>query len=150
MNYKPYPEKFDVEDSRLSTLILNSMIAIDQYKTKREINQEYEQAINYLSKLFYNLSKSPLNEIDVLENLHWPTIDALANFYWPSDVWPNENLRGKNIKDLKLPSWLFAKNLETFREDSKEELKSLLKECYELHSRIIPAFNLSRNRGLAA
>ena len=108
-----------------SNKVLSAAIGIDQHKRGREIDPEYERAIEDLSDYFFELSK--------IKDLEFPSEELfLANFYWPSNTFPNENLRGKKLDDLRVHSWLFAKDLSTFKEASRNKQENLIHLCCEL------------------
>ena len=142
MDSQFYPQRFDLlsENSKLSHLILDAALGLNLHIKNKE-DQDKTASINYLSKLFYDLSADstyidPVSEVE------------LTRFYWPSENYP-ENLKGKTIEDFRVQTWLFAKNLETFREASEEELERLIEECCELHSIVLTYSSRSRF-GLAA
>lgn len=124
MGGEDYPQRFDVNDSRLSSLVLGSAIAVDQYKIRGNIDSEYEQAIETLSKMFFELSKT---EADAVSMGH------LIDFYWPEG-----NLEGKTIGDLKSRSRDFAEDLAAFRYLSKAKQTDLVNLCCELHKNLLP------------
>jgi hypothetical protein len=110
---------------------LHSAMGIDQYKLNRKIDKRFQEAINDLSEVFFKLSKATYLEMDVVTPL------LLANFYWPSERYSNEHLKGKTIYDLNPQSWLFAKELETFKEAPEKKQKELVESCCDLHGRLL-------------
>jgi len=110
-------------------IVSQAAIGIDQHKLGKEINPIYEKAIKDLSDYFSELSKIRDFEFSS-EGL------KLTEFYWPSDNFP-KNLKGKTLDDFRLHSWLFAKDLSTFKEASRNKQKNLINLCCDLHGMLI-------------
>ena len=55
----------------------------------------------------------------------------------------------KTIDDLRVQTWLFAKDLETFREGTEKQQKDLLERCCDLTELVRLESNYGK-RGLAA
>ena len=143
MNYDHYPEEFDIEDRRLSMLVLDSAMAVDQYQLNGKTDLRYEQAINKLSGMFFELVRIPANYLS-------PSLELfLAEFYWPAKDFPL-NLKDKTFEDSRLHSWLFAKDLSTFRELSEERREELVASCSNLHRKLLAKRMRRRRMGLAA
>lgn len=125
-----------------SNTVLRAAIGIAQHKSGREIGLEYERAVRDVSDYFFELSE--VRDIWFLsEEL------TLTEFYWPSDNFP-ENLKGKTLDDFRLHSWLFAKNLSTFKETSNNQQKDLIHICCDLHTILLAERSSKYGMGLAA
>jgi len=142
MNYEQYPKSFDVEDSRLSTMILDSMIAMDSYIRGKKIDPEYERAIIELSKMFNDISEN--------DNIDPTNMMVLTRFYWPSSDRYPEVLRGKTIKNLQILSRGFAEDIEGFKTASEEKRKRIIKDCSNLHRDVIAEHHRLSGRSLLA
>ena len=109
--------------------VLRAAIGINQHKLVKEIDPIYEKAIKYLSDYFSELSN--IRDIEFSsEGL------TLTKFYWPSDNFP-KNLKGKTLDNFRLHSWLFAKDLSTFKEASINKQKNLIDLCCDLHGMLL-------------
>ena len=138
-----YPDSFDVRDSRLSTMILDSMIAMNLHIRGEKIEPEYEQAIIELSKMFNDLSRN--DDIDPTDMM------VLTRLYWPSSERYPEVLRGKTIRNLQIRSWGFAKDIKGFKTSSEEKQKGIIKDCSNLHRDVIVEYHrISGRYDLAA
>ena len=135
MDYNSVEDSPELDPYQIKELALKSAITIDNYRINGKISEEGEESINELSEIFFGMKK-----------LKWisPEISSgLINLYWPrskDDLYSSHNkkLIGKNWEDFNLQSWLFAKDLSTFRKSSEERRKDLIDFCLEL------------NRGLSA
>ena len=129
-----YYKIFDARTPGLTGTIIISKLAIIQDTKRESIEPKYSQEVKELSEMFYNLSKD-YNLDTYCRNQS--TENVLERFYWPSNDFP-ENLRGKTTEDVRLHSWLFAKNLETFKKDSPGEKQKLIEDLNTLFWLVIP------------
>ena len=95
----------------------NAAIAIDHHLLGRAMQKEY-QNINILSERLYSIVRD-----------YDPTPEWMMN----DTIWPNrEDWKGKTVEDTKLQTWLFAKDLETLTELSRERQEELRDACLSL------------------
>ena len=113
----------------------NAAIAIDHHLLGRAVQEEY-QNINILSERLYGIVKNH---------------DIMSEMMMGDVIWPNrEDWKGKTVEDTKLQKWLFAKDLETLTELSRERQEELRGTCLSLSRTAQRYSSLYKRRFLAA
>jgi|TARA_Y100000310_G_C20702929_1_gene831725 hypothetical protein len=119
-----YPERFDVRDSRLSTLVLDAAVGMGQYRLGGKVGSRYEGAINKLAEIFHDLSTNPKHAHLIPEGV------VLGRFFWPKDY--PESLEGETVQDLRIKINYFAEELSDYRGLPGDRQNNLIRDCIRL------------------
>ena len=130
-----------------SRLALNSAIYIDGLLRGEKL-VKYNKSVEELEGIFFELSREDMRKLPVRIDLD------LSEFYFSKEnckeerpYLPEEDLKGIKIDDLNFHSWLFAKDLSTIDDLSKERQEEIMNECIRLNEILFRSHNYSNRRG---
>lgn len=114
-------------------------LALDIDNSIRNGDDNYVKRAEELSKMFFELSIKNPRDLTPTEHI------SLVRFYFGdrervSYFIPQDNLKDKKLEDLNLQSWLFARDLSTISEMSKERKAEMRDECLFLYKNLARDF----------